>query len=239
MDVKEEEILGDRVNDHWYYVAKGRALRQFIGDIQAEAILDVGAGSGCFSRQLLDHQHGQRAICVDPNYAEERAEEHHGKPISFVRQVEGEATGLILMMDVLEHVEDDVALLKQYAQHLPQGGHIAITVPAFQFLWSGHDVFLEHYRRYNAEMIERVVTDAGLELVKTRYFFATLFPLVALIRVVKNKLLASRKMEAKSELSIAPNWLNRLLIAIHHLESKALFSINKMAGLTVFCLCKK
>ena len=52
-----------------------------------------------------------------------------------------------MIADVLEHVDDDLALLRQYAAKLGEGGRIVITVPAFSFLWSGHDVFLEHRRR--------------------------------------------------------------------------------------------
>ena len=52
------------------------------------------------------------------------------------------------MMDVLEHVSDDVGLVREYAKRAKPGTRFVVSVPAFMWLWSGHDVFLEHHRRY-------------------------------------------------------------------------------------------
>ncbi len=235
MDLKEEEILGDKINEHWYYVSKGRAMRDFIKGVKVDEILDVGAGSGIFSRQLLDNDICQSALCVDPNYVKETEELHNSKKIKFVKSIDKTTQNLILMMDVLEHVEDDVALIRQYSDSMPKGAQILITVPVFQFMWSGHDVFLEHFRRYTIKQIEKAVTDAGLKVVKSRYFFASLFPIIAALRIFKNK----SKIKPKSELKIYPDAMNKALITIHDIERKTLFSFNKSFGLSVFCLCVK
>lgn len=232
MDLKEEDILGDAIHDHWYYVSKGRALRRFLGHLKCDEVLDVGAGSGIFAKQLLDHNICNGAICVDPNYPEDTAAGHNGKPIAFVRSVPSVPQKLVLMMDVLEHVDDDAALLKQYT---PERGHVLITVPAFQFMWSGHDVFLEHRRRYTIKSLHNTIRKAGLKPVKSRYFFGSLFPAVAAIRLAKN----AKNAPAKSELKSYPGWLNKALIGIHDIERQSLFRINKLAGLSVFCLCTK
>lgn len=239
MDLKEEDILGDKIHGHWYYVSKGKAMRRFLGDIKTDEVLDVGAGSGIFSRQLLDHNICQSAVCVDPNYAEEKEESQNGKSIKFVKSIEKTTQGLTLMMDVLEHVEDDVALLKEYADSMPENGKVLITVPAFQFMWSGHDVFLEHYRRYTIEMMEKTIRDAGLRPVKSRYFFGSLFPVVAVIRFVKKILFKQGKIEGKSELKLYSDNMNKTLIVLHDVERMSLFSFNKLFGLSVFCLCEK
>ncbi len=239
MDLKEEDILGDAIYEHWYYLAKGRALTTFLGDVKTSEVLDVGAGSGIFSRRILDAGIAEKAVCVDPGYNRERTDRYNGKPIAFVHQVEAVPQSLILMMDVLEHVDDDVALLKAYGDLMPDDGQVLITVPAFQFLWSGHDVFLEHRRRYTIGTIEEVVRKAGLEPVKSRYFFGLLFPAVALIRLVKGVFYKQGTMKAKSEMAVAPDWLNKALIFVHDLERPTLFKINRLAGLSVFCLCRK
>jgi SAM-dependent methyltransferase len=239
MDVKEEDILGDRINDHWYYVSKGRAMREFIGAMVAPLeVLDVGAGSGIFSRQLLDAGLCQRAVCVDPNYAHERTETHNRKPLRFVKTFNEQAPGLVLMMDVLEHVADDVALLKQYTSALPAGGRVFISVPAFQFLWSGHDVFLEHYRRYTIKTLEACVRKAALTPIKSCYFFGSLFPAIAVIRLIKKARLDSGEVEAKSDLKLYPNWLNSALIATHDVERWASLGVNRLFGLSAFCLAQ-
>jgi 2-polyprenyl-3-methyl-5-hydroxy-6-metoxy-1,4-benzoquinol methylase len=134
MDVKEEDILGADVAIHWYYVSKGSALRRILGKRTVTESLDVGAGSGVFSRQLLDAGISNSAVCVDPEYGQEFTETHGGKEIRFTRAVDTVPQKLILMMDVLEHVDDDVALLRQYTDRMADDGLVVITVPAFQFM---------------------------------------------------------------------------------------------------------
>lgn len=239
MDVKEEDILGPEIARHWYYVSKGRALKYFLRHVCKASLLDVGAGSGIFARQLLDAGVCEQATCVDPAYAEERTELHNGHEIAFVRSVERPKHDLILMMDVLEHVDDDVGLLRHYSEGLPQGGWVLITVPAFQFLWSGHDLFLEHRRRYTRRQIEDVVARAGLTVVRSRYFFGFLFPVAAAIRLYAARRLKNGGPAPQSDLRRASALVNWMLALAHDLERATLFRINTVAGLTVFCLARR
>jgi hypothetical protein len=143
------------------------------------------------------------------------------------------------MMDVLEHVADDTALLREYTQTMPAAGRIVITVPAFQFLWSGHDVFLEHHRRYTLTEVEALVRRAGLKPIKSCYFFASLFPAVALLRILHRVRSGFRSPAARDELKRYPKWLNATLIGIHGLERLSYFRLNRVAGLTIFCLAQR
>ncbi len=88
-------------------------------------------------------------------------------------------------------------------------------------------------------MMEETIKGAGLVPVKSRYFFGSLFPVVAAIRLFKKLLFRQGTLEAKSELSVYPDWLNSSLIGIHDVERMSLFSVNKLFGLSVFCLCEK
>lgn len=227
LDLKEEDILGDRIHDHWYYVAKGRALEDFIDGVDVHEVLDVGAGSGVFSKRLLDVGVCDSAVCVDPYYSEERSETHNGKSIKFVKGQAKTTQNLILMMDVLEHVEDDTALLKEYVDSMEVGGKVLITVPAFQFLWSGHDVFLEHYRRYTLKQVEDLILGAGLRTIKAKYFFASLFPLIAIVRFLKHIFLGKNYIKAESDLRIYSEPVNKVLVAIHGVERKTFFKLNR------------
>lgn len=239
MDIKEENILGKKIYGHWYYLSKGRAMLQFLGDIKVPEVLDVGAGSGIFSRQLIDEGICNSAVCVDPHYTTEKTENYKGRQISFLKNVEKSSSRLVLMMDVLEHVADDVALIKRYTDNIPAGGYIFITVPAFQFMWSGHDIFLEHHRRYTIKTIETAIKQAGIEPIKSRYFFASLFPVVASSRLIKNIIFNHDRLKAKSDLKLYPQWLNSLLLRIHDIERHIFFQFNNVFGLSVFCLCRK
>ena len=214
-------------------------MRKFLGDVKVSEVLDIGAGSGIFSYQLLDYRICESAVCVDPNYQEEKLEIYNGAPIYFIKTIDKIPQKLILMMDVLEHVEDDVTFLKKYVNRIDINSYVLITVPAFQFLWSGHDVFLGHYRRYTNNMIESVVKKAGLTPLKSRYFFGALFLAISVIRFCKKALFNRGLLKAQSELKPYPNWLNSALITLHDIERNTVFNYNKMFGLSIFCLCQK
>jgi SAM-dependent methyltransferase len=236
MDIKEQDILGEAIGLHWYYRAKGAAMRRLLGPGTAAHVLDVGAGSGVFSRLLLDHGAAQ-ATCVDPGYAAERTELHNGKPIRFVRGVRAGDYDLLLLMDVLEHVDDDVGLLRDYVDLAPAGARFLLTVPAFQWMWSGHDVFLEHRRRYTLAQLEDVAVRAGLRVRHGCYYYGFLLPIAAARRLAGRLGGVSRDV-AKSDLQLHAPAVNEALAAVCRAEL-AVFRANRVAGLTVFCLAEK
>jgi 2-polyprenyl-3-methyl-5-hydroxy-6-metoxy-1,4-benzoquinol methylase len=232
MDLKEEDILGGDIGRHWYYRAKAAALRRMVEELAPRRVLDVGAGSGFFSRHLLTSG-AQSALCVDIGYDRDRDETLDGKPVLYRRDCSATDCDLVLMMDVLEHVDDDAGLVRHYAAKVPSGAHFLVTVPAFRFLWSGHDVFLEHKRRYTLAEIERTMRDAGLAVVKGAYYFGLIFPLAAAVR------LATRgDTEPRSSLRKHGALSNGLLGAICAAELP-LFALNRLAGLSAFVLAKK
>jgi hypothetical protein len=236
VDLKEEQILGDRVGDHWYYRAKAEALQRLLESDgrRGGTILDVGAGSAFFSRWLLEHTDACRSICVDAAYSHEYETTHLGKPIVFQRQCDTVGAGLMLLMDVLEHVPDDVGLLREYAAKVPPGTPVVVTVPAFSFLWSGHDEFLGHLRRYTLQQAEQMIRSAGLTCRSGSYYFGALFPLIVAFRLGQN-LLRNRSEAVSSDLSMPSPLVNSCLHTICRLE-QPFFRLNRMAGLSVFCL---
>ncbi len=236
MDLKEEKAIGGDPGAHWYYIAKGRALKGLLGRKSGATILDVGAGSGVFSKMFVADGVADSAVCVDPNYADDFLGRRRTDNISFVRAVDKVEADTVLMIDVIEHVDDDVALIRDYADKAAPGTRFLISVPAFQFLWSSHDEFLEHRRRYTLASLERAVEEAGLAPLKMRYFFGLLFPAVAALRMAEKK---PDGPPQASQLKPAPDWLNNALIAVHDVERYALFPLNRVAGVSAFCLAEK
>ena len=233
MDLKEEDILGADIGRHWYYRSKAAALRRMVGGLGARRILDIGAGSGFFSRRLLAETTATAALCIDIGDAADRDDSIDGKPVLYRRDTGPTDCDLVLMMDVLEHVDDDRGLLRDYAGKVPSGAHILATVPAFRFLWSGHDVFLEHKRRYRLAEIEDTMRGAGLQIVAGAYYFGFVFPLAAAVR------LASRNTgEPRSSLARHGALTNGLLTALCSAELP-LFPVNRLAGLSAFVLARK
>ena len=233
MDLKEEDILGDDIGRHWYYRSKAAALRQAVWDLRPRKILDVGAGSGFFSRHLLAHTAAQSALCVDTGYRSDAEDEVEGKKVLYRRDIGTTDCDLVLMMDVLEHVDDDSGLVKLYADKVPSGAHFLATVPAFRSLWSGHDVFLEHKRRYRLTEIEATMRKAGLTVVHGAYYFGFVFPLAATVRFLERG-----EPVPRSSLKKHGALTNGLLSAICAAELPV-FSINRLAGLSAFVLAKK
>ena len=233
MDLKEEDILGADIGRHWYYRSKAAALRRMVRGLRPTRILDIGAGSGFFSRHLLAESGAQSALCVDIGYASDRDDNEGGKPVLYRRDTGPTDCDLVLMMDVLEHVDDDRGLVRHYAAKVPTGAHFLVTVPAFRFLWSGHDVFLEHKRRYRLNVIEATMGDAGLQVVRGAYYFGLVFPLAAAVR------LATRNTtEPRSSLKKHGALTNGILTTVCAAELP-LFPVNRLAGLSAFVLARK
>ncbi|UQZ91422.1 methyltransferase (plasmid) [Deltaproteobacteria bacterium Smac51] len=236
MDLKETDILGQGISNHWYYRSKARAMTELLGPVNGKTILDIGAGSGFFSKYLLYESRAKEAWCVDISYEKDFDEMADGNPIHFRKSVDSVKAEVVLLMDVLEHVDDDVALLKDYAAKVPKGAFFLISVPAFNFLWSGHDVFLEHKRRYTLNEIEKVTERAGLTLKSGAYYFGAVFPLAASIRMM-GKLFGDKRQPPRSQLKMHHPLINGSLAALSRAEA-GIMKHNRLAGLTAFCLAQ-
>jgi SAM-dependent methyltransferase len=199
-------------------------------------VLDVGAGSGFFSKHLLAHSSAEEAWCVDTSYDNDSDTIEMEKQLHFRRSIESVDADLVLLMDVLEHVDDDVGLLKEYVKKVPRGSRFLISVPAFQFLWSGHDVFLDHKRRYTLHQLEEVVSSSGLRQKRGVYYFGTVFPVAALTRLA-NKWFGKPEKLAQSQLTHHHPFVNSTLASLCQPELSVM-RFNRLAGLTVFCLAE-
>lgn len=234
MDLKESEILGEQAADHWYYRSKALALRSMVEPYRPfHRILDVGAGDGFFSKELLRQGVAAEATCVDPGYEREWEETlPGGSVVRFRKAVESSKADLVILMDVLEHVDDDVALLSEYSGLVGPGRLVAITVPAFQLLWSSHDDFLEHRRRYTLRGLEALMRSSGVEVLRSHYFFGGVFPAAAASRLVSRR---RNSGAATSSLKVHHPATDRALGAICRAETRVQ-RLNRVAGLSVFAI---
>ena len=141
---------------HWWYRARRDILADYLtreGRLPEQArILEIGCGTG-HNLPMLASFGSVEAIEIDPA-ARDIASLRLGRPVGaaplpILPGVERNAYDLIAVLDVVEHIEDDVAALKAMAACLKPGGKILITVPAHQWLWSAHDVVNHHHRRYS------------------------------------------------------------------------------------------
>lgn len=235
MDIKEIDILGSDIDHHWYYASKAKAMMHHIGATAHEKILDIGAGSGFFSKYLLKNSTAREAWCVDIAYEYDHDTQLNGKKIHYRSSIGPIEADLVLFMDVLEHVDDDIGLLRLYADKVPRGASFLISVPAFQMLWSQHDEFLEHKRRYALRQLEAVVKNAGLDVKHSAYGFGTVFPIAATTRLIQR---LSKPRSPRSQLVRHHPVVNTLLKALCDIETPFL-KLNRAVGLTAFCLARK
>lgn len=244
MDLKELHLAPsiEDIGKNWYYAVKSEAINSYLDQDKVKNIIDVGAGSGYFAYQFAKNNIADHVYCVDINYDNERQEVlENGNKIDFVKSLKNDdiIADVALFNDVIEHVPDDIALLKEYIPQIKKGGYVLVTVPAFHFMWSTHDDYLGHYRRYTIKSLNETMQKAGLEVIKCNYFFASLFPLVFVMRKlgdIKRKIL---KTPMKSDMANQNPLISKILRNIHFWESKIIFPHNKLYGLTVFCLARK
>ena len=235
MDLKELES-GVNPDIHWYYQSKKVPLVDYLKKLIRNGatgitIVDVGSGSGFFAL-LLEKEfssHIKKVYLVDIGYTNEEMQATRGQKIEKVLRIPDTIeNGLVILMDVLEHLESDLAMLKDIkAACTGHNSHFFITVPAFQSLWSGHDVYLGHYRRYRITMLRDVLHNAGFKRCKFFYLYGTLFPAVWLARKLDNM----KTKEATSNMKPSGSLVNSLLLNFNSLEMK-LARVNKMFGVT-------
>ncbi|TCP33148.1 class I SAM-dependent methyltransferase [Sphingomonas sp. BK235] len=190
MDRRVYDRMAEHDSTHWWYRARRDVLADFLtreARLPARArILEIGCGTGHNLPMLA--QFGEvDAIEIDPA-ARAIASERLGKPVGAaplpeLPGVERGGYDLIAVLDVVEHIADDVAALAAMRACLRPGGKILIAVPAHQWMWSAHDVVNHHHRRYSKPTLVRAIRAAGLRERGLTYFNSLLFPLAAAARV--------------------------------------------------------
>ncbi|CAN5206566.1 class I SAM-dependent methyltransferase [soil metagenome] len=204
----------------WWYVARRDILHDLIArniPLSTDArILEIGCGTG-HNLSMLAKFGTVEGVELDPA-SRAMATERFGPVIVDARlpELHGIAEGqydMIALLDVLEHVEDDVAALKGIASRLRPGGKILLTVPQYQWMWSGHDVANHHFRRYSKKKLRAAVAASGLKFEKLSSFNSLLFPLAAASRIA-----AKIRRREGSDDSLPPAPINSLFRTIFGLE---------------------
>ena len=236
MNRLEAEPLGDRIDEHWYYRGKAKAMQRMLGPVDIGTILDVDGGSGYFAKCLLAHAGASEAWCVDASCDVDADTLHAGKPLRYRNTVDTIDVDLVLLIDVLACVEDDLGLLKARVDRAASGTRFLVMVPAFPLLWSEQDVALGHRRRYLLDGLEDVVRQSGLETIQGCYYFGALFSTMAGTRIAERKRPNARR--PPTPLRLPSPWINTALGTLCDLELP-LMRFNRTAGLVALNLSRK
>ena len=234
-----DRIVFDRMaaldQTHWWYVARRAILADLIARrIQPPKdahILEIGCGTG-HNFPVLSRFGVVDALEVD-DAARAIASERLGRPVASapLPELPGIADAsydLIALLDVLEHIEEDLAALSSIRAKLRPGGRILLTVPANEWMWSAHDSVHHHYRRYNRATLGKVAAAAGLRVDMMSHFNSLLFPLAAAARIA-GKL--TGRQEADDAQPPAP--LNALFKGVFGLERHLVGRVPLPAGVSL------
>lgn len=190
MDRRVYDRMAEHDSTHWWYRARRDILADYItryaGLPKDASILEIGCGTG-HNLPMLARFGTVDAIEIDPA-ARAVASARLGRPVGeaplpALPGVPRAHYDMIAVLDVVEHIADDVAALRAMAACLKPGGRILITVPAHPWMWSAHDEVNHHHRRYTKATLAKAIEAAGLRTRRMRWFNSLLFPLAAAARV--------------------------------------------------------
>ncbi len=203
---------------HWWFRVRREAVSGLIarhprsGDLR---LLEIGAGTGANVAMLA--RHGHLTALDNDAFALAALAAKAAKarlPTPGLQVVRGDAADLssladrrfdaVLLLDVLEHLDDDVAALTQARSVLRPGGIVVMTVPAHPWLFGDHDRQHRHRRRYTARTLRVAISRAGFTRARLRWLFARTLPLMIMAR------LSGRRHDVVAE---ASSPINRLLYA--------------------------
>lgn len=167
MDLNERQGA-DSAEGEWYDEIKYELIEKLLRNKNPlpVSILDIGCGQGGILRRIRDNYPQIKLVGVDPflpPHVQDFLLSHSITTELSLAKITDSSFDLILMMDVLEHVENPGELLNNALKYASPTSQIFITVPAYQWLWSQHDVALGHYRRYTTNRLRSLLKSTGVK----------------------------------------------------------------------------
>lgn len=232
---------------HWWFEGRRRILATTLDRIGASGpLLEVGCGNGA-NLEMLSHYGSVTGVEPDPA-DRERAAYRDAAVVLEGHLPDGlPPVGLfntVLALDVIEHVEDDVASVQAMAGTLNPGGYLILTVPAHPWLWSAHDVINEHFRRYTRRALRKVIAQTELEIVQLTHFNTALLPLISLVRIGSRLADSVRQRDQNPEHSggigtgLPPLPVNSALMKLLSAESRLLGRLDLPAGVSILAVLR-
>lgn len=232
MQTGEFEKMRALGGTHWWFLGRKQLLRSLLGEASPDGlILDAGCGTG-LAEDVLSGLGEVVGIDIAPEALSDRPSACPEclclasiNPAPFPDRT----FDLIVALDIIEHIEDDSAVLREMHRICKPSGRLLLTVPAYDWLRSAHDEALGHYRRYTARRTTQLLRDSGFRVEKISYAVTAPFPAVLLFRFARR--LFGRA--GGSDLSEVPEPINRVLTIVMRAEAQLLKRINLPFGLSV------
>jgi SAM-dependent methyltransferase len=227
---------------HWWYTGRRKILADFVEKICRQVtdrrprILDVGCGTGANLLMLSEYGDAEGVDVSEDALAfcRERGLEKVRLGAAEDLPYEDGTFDLVTAFDVVEHIDDDLAGLREMRRVLRPGGRVLLFVPTFMFLWGLQDDVSNHRRRYRLPELQRVLEQAGFEIERTTYANITFFlPILAM-----RQLMRLTGVKAESENNINVSALNGVLGSVFGAESWILKRMNLPFGVSGLCVAR-
>ena len=212
---RDYELQTHQAEDrHWWYRGRRTVLDGVIADLGLAAgarILDAGCGSG---RNMVELARFGSVTGIELSQTSVEIARSRGAGEVLAGSVlempfADDSFDLAVSLDVIEHLDEDADALRELRRVVAPGGSLLVTVPAYEWLWSGHDEINHHHRRYTRRSLQRVAEQAGWRQTRTTYFNSLLLPVAILLRALDR--LSTKPTESSLDLWVPPEPLNWLL----------------------------
>jgi SAM-dependent methyltransferase len=242
MEAATLAIEAEVEESHWWFTGRRRLFSReltFSGLTSQSMVLDVGTGTGANLRML--HDVGvQRVTGLDCDELSIRFCRSKGLgnvelgDICAMPFADGRFD-FVIATDVIEHVDDDVAALREVARVLNDNGKALIAVPAFSSLWGLQDVVAHHKRRYRLRPLLRKMREAGLDPIRSYYFNYLLFAPIWLAR----RLISLFGITRNSENEFNSPLLNQMLSIIFAIDTHTAPVLRPPFGVSILAIAQK
>jgi SAM-dependent methyltransferase len=260
MDRVEVQAMLDQEDRHWWYRGRRRIVCDELAKLptgSAMRVLDAGCGSGRLLDELRDYGHVS-GLDLNPDSVEvARSRGHEDVVQGPVEQLPwpDESFDLVISLDMVEHTPDDRVTLRELRRVTKPGGYFLMTVPALRALWSSHDVFNNHHRRYDRRMMRSLAADTSWTIERMTYFNSLLLPPAAAVRLLQryrhrhemngwgNGDVTNESQHGKhtSDVELTPPWMSPVLELPLRLEARWLDHGRRTlpAGLSLLAVLRR
>jgi len=223
---------------HWWYRARREVLagliRRIVQPPPNASLLEIGCGTG-HNLAMLGEFGDVDALELDDK-VRALAEKRLGRavmsaPLPALSGVPERHYDLIAALDVIEHIDDDIAAIASIARRLKPGGKLLVTVPAHRWMWSAHDAVNHHKRRYSKRMLQSLIRSSPLKLDAIGYFNSLLFPIA-----VAERLYSKVRGKNDADLALPPKPLNSILESVFSAERYFVGRLPLPPGLSLFAV---
>jgi SAM-dependent methyltransferase len=225
---------------HWWFVARKAIvlslLDRYLPAQFQRVVLDAGCGTGGLLKDL--ERYGK---LVAADFSEEAVKLCKLRGYEIIQSsvleppFRADSFDLIVALDLLEHLDEDLAALRELYRICKPGGFLCVTVPAFQFLWSHHDELNHHKRRYTKHALQERLRSARFQVLRCSYFNCYFFPFMVLARVFGRV----KGHEQGLELSMPSPTINTFLSRVFGAELRPLRWIDLPVGGSILSIAKK